>query len=343
MSVEASARSSADPGQNLTHPPPPAQGGTAERLIAVIQTLELDRKIAKKRIYDLVGVRSESSFKRIKAQLAHAGLPITYSPADKHFHVPPGASIARYGIDPRTRAQLAQVRAAVSALGGPIADALDDVLEVFDARIAIGDSEGDAVVSSRHPQPRGGKPFYEALDRTLSALREHRFLSFAYSRTNGTQTDWRTVAPYAVHAHNGRYYLWGITEGEAEPKLYVLDRMSDVAIEDDGFEPDPGLNIDDALQYSFGTMIGDARPQRVVVRIEPAAAAFARCRRWPAEVEASDEPNGSVRLTFELTRFEEIVAWVLSFGGAATIVSPPQARAELRAAGRRVVAASIDE
>jgi hypothetical protein len=67
-----------------------------------------------------------------------------------------------------------------------------------------------------------------------------------------------------------------------EPKLYALDRMSDVALEDDAFEADPGLTIDDALRYSFGTMIG----------------------------------------------------------GEATIVSPPEARAELRAAAVRALAAS---
>ncbi len=326
----------------MTHPPRAAHGGKVERFVSVIRILEQDRKITKKRIYELFGVKSESSFKRIKAQLAYAGLPISYDPDDKHFHVPPGASIARYGIDPRTRVQLAQVRAAISALGGPISEALDDVLEALDARIAIGDWDGTAVVSSRHPQPRGGPAFFETLDRALSALREHRWLSFTYSRSDGSHADRRTVAPYAVHTHNGRYYLWGLTEGELEPKLYVLDSVSDATIEDDTFVPDPGLSLDDALRYSFGTMIGDGSPQRVVVRIEPAAAAFVRCRQWPAEVETADEPDGSVRLTFELTRFAEIVGWVLSFCGAATIVSPPEARAELHAAAVRAAEASAD-
>jgi predicted DNA-binding transcriptional regulator YafY len=313
-----------------------ARGGKIERVIAVIQILEHDRKITRAQIYEILGVKSESSFKRIKKELARAGLPVKYDRDDKHFHIPAGASIARYGIDPRTRAQVAQVRAAVTALGGPIAAALDDMLEVFDARIAIGDWEGEAVVSSRYPQPRGGKAFYETLDRSLSALREHRWLSFAYRRAEGTQVDRRTVAPGAVHTHNGRFYLWGRTEGESEPKLYALDAMRDVAIEDDTFEPDPGLSIDDALRYSFGTMIGAGSPQRVVVRIDAAAAPFVRCRQWPAEVATSDEPDGAVLLTFELTRFEEIVGWVLSFRGAATIVSPPQARGELHAAARRI-------
>jgi predicted DNA-binding transcriptional regulator YafY len=326
----------------MTHPPR-VKGGKAERIVSLVKLLELERKATKTRIFEIMGIRSASSFKRLKAELARLGLPIQYNAVDKHFHVPASASIARYGIDPRTRAQLAQVRATVAAIGGPIQEAFDDVLAAFDARIALGDPEAVAVVSSRFPQPRGGKEFYTTLDRALSALRERRFLSFTYRRTGATKIDYRTVAPYAVHTHEGRYYLWGITEGETEPKLYALDCMSEVQIEQDTFEPDPGLTIDDALRYSFGTMMSDTKPQRVVVRVEPAAAAFVRCRNWPAEVESSDQPDGSLLITFELTRFEEIVAWVLSFGGMATITQPAEGRAKLREAAERIAISTIEE
>jgi predicted DNA-binding transcriptional regulator YafY len=44
-----------------------------------------------------------------------------------------------------------------------------------------------------------------------------------------------------------------------------------------------------------------------------------------------------LRLTFELSRPDEIVAWVLSFGGGATIESPPSAREELRRRARLIL------
>ena len=100
--------------------PNPDKRGRVERMIEVIRVLERERKITKKRFYELLGITSQSSFKRYRAELTNAGLPIHYED-DKHYHVPPEASIARYGIDARTRAQLAQVRAAVGALGGATA------------------------------------------------------------------------------------------------------------------------------------------------------------------------------------------------------------------------------
>jgi len=338
-----SGRSTGDPVQNLTQGARAKPQARVERMMALIRTLEHDRKIRKTDAVALVGVRSQSSFKRIKHELAAMGLPLKYEP-DGYYHIPATASSARYGIDTRTRANLAQVRASVGALGGVEREALESILDVLEARIALEDPEAVAVVTSRHPQPSGGREFFDALDRALTAVREHHWLSFTYERTAGGDRAPRTVAPYAVHAHDGRYYVWGTLEGDASafpaPRLFALDRMRDVAIEEDTFTVDPTLDFGDALRYSFGTMVSTEPPQDIVVRVSPEAAAFVACRTWPAERERTTEPDGSLRLTFELSRPDEIVAWVLSFGGGATIESPPSAREELRRRARLILEAS---
>ncbi|MGD0472621.1 MAG: WYL domain-containing protein [Candidatus Velthaea sp.] len=321
----------------MTLPAGDPRTGRVERIIEVLRVLERDRKITKVRLFDLLGVTSQSSFKRVKAELTRAGLPLTYNRTDGHFHLPESASVARYGMDARARAQLAQVRTAVAALGGPAYEALEDVLAVLEARIALDDPQAAAVVTSRHPQPRADAAFWAAIDRALTAVREHRWLAFTYARTAGGKRDERTIQPYAVHAHDGRYYVWGILEGELVPKLFAIDRMESVTIENDTFTPDPGLSLDDALRFSFGTMVGDGPVQEVIVRVAPEAAAFVRCRRWPSEVQFALREDGSVALSFAVTRLEEIVAWVLSFGGVATIESPGPARDALRAAAQRVL------
>jgi predicted DNA-binding transcriptional regulator YafY len=346
MATMASGRSVNDPVQNLAQSGKPKRLGRSARFLSLLQRLERDRKIRKTELYELLAVRSHSSFKRIKAELARAGLPITYDRGDGHYHVPVGATCVRHGIDTRTRAQLAQVRAAVNALGGVAQDALEDVLEMLDARIALDDPTAVAVVSSRHPQPSGGADFYEALDRALSAVREHRWLSFVYERTAGGESTVRTIAPYAVHSHDGRYYVWGTLEGDASsfpaPRLFALDRMSDVAIEEDSFTFDASLDLDDSLRQSFGTMVSTEPAQEVVVDIASEAAAFVSCRRWPAQTSMRANPDGSLRLTFMVSKIDEIIAWVLSFGGAATIVSPPSAREELRQRATSIVQSATD-
>jgi predicted DNA-binding transcriptional regulator YafY len=338
-----SGRPNDDPVQNMTHADSPMSQGRVERFVTLIRVLEQHRKIRKSEFLKLAGVRSQSSFKRLKAELTRAGLPLVYLPSDKHYHLRPDASFIRYGVDARTRAQVAQVRAAVSALGGVAQEALEDVLEFLEARIALDDPTAAAVVSSRRPQPRGGAEFYTTLDRALSAVREHRWLSFQYEPTAGGERAERTMAPYAVHAHDGRYYVWGTLEGDDAafpvPRLFALDRMTELRIEDDTFVPDTSLDLGDALRHSFGTMVSTEPPHDVVVRIMPEAAAFVACRRWPAETDVSGNADGGLRLTFSVTKNDEHVAWVLSFGGAATIESPVSAREELRMRAEAIVAA----
>jgi predicted DNA-binding transcriptional regulator YafY len=118
----------------MTHPAKDGRTGRVERIIEVLRVLERERRITKARLYELLGVTSQSSFKRVKAELTRAGLPLSYNRDDAHFHLPESASVARYGIDARTRALLAQVRAAVAALGGPSYDALEDACSLYSKR-----------------------------------------------------------------------------------------------------------------------------------------------------------------------------------------------------------------
>ena len=94
------------------------------------------------------------------------------------------------------------------------------MLTVLEARVASTTPKPSPLSHLRHPQPRATKAFWDNLDRALTAVREHRWLSFDYTPTAGGATERRTLQPYAVHAHDGRYYLWGILEGEATPKLF---------------------------------------------------------------------------------------------------------------------------
>jgi predicted DNA-binding transcriptional regulator YafY len=311
--------------------------GRLARLIAVLRILLAERRISKADVKRIVGVESESSFKRIRRELKRLGFPLTYDREDGSYHVPPSATFERFRLDPRLRGQIAQLRASASALGPLMADALADVLAPYEAVIALDDPDARAVVSLRAPQPRVDAKFFRDVDRALSAVREHRWLSFVYRKSASDAPSRRTIAPYALHLHDGRYYVWGVPEGETVPKLFALDLTSELALEDDTFEADPGLSLDDELRASFGVMIGSDPPRRVVVRFSAEAAPFVRCRRWPAEVAMHDRGEDLI-VEFDVSKLDELVAWVLSFGGTATIESPEDARALLAARARAVLA-----
>ena len=313
----------------------PEHTGRTARFIKLLKEIDEKRSVSKERVHELLTTSSEATFKRVKAELRDAGYPLTYNTKDKRYHTPARAALARPRLDPRGRAQLALVRTAVAGLGAPYVEALGDVLDILDARIAIEDPDAQATLSSRRPQPRADSAFYDRFDKVDTAIREHRLVQFDYTHTAGGATDARWAKPLAMHDHDGRIYCWAIVEGEERPKLFALDRMGDVELLET-FEPDPQWRLDDALRHSFGIMIGRDAPQRIVIDVDPRAAANVRSRRWPAEAGCETLADGTLRITFEVSMSDELIAWVLSFGGLARVVAPVEVAQEVRARASRV-------
>lgn len=303
--------------------------GRTARFIRLLKEIDEKRSISKARLHEILTTTSEATFKRVKAELREAGYPLTYSSKDKLYHTPARAALSRPKLDPRSRAQLALVRTAIAGLGAPYVAALGEVLDILDARIAIEDPEAAATLSSRRPQPRADRAFYERLDKVDTAIRESRLIQFDYTHTAGGATDPRWAKPLAMHDHDGRIYCWAIVEGEDKPKLFALDRMGDVELLEP-FEPDTHWKLDDDLRHSFGIMIGRDAPQRIVIDIDAKAAANVRSRRWPAESGCETLPSGALRMTFDVTMAEELISWVLGFGGLARVVEPSTVGEEVR-------------
>ncbi len=314
----------------------PEHTGRTARFIKLLKEIDEKRAVSKERVHELLMTSSEATFKRVKAELRDAGYPLKYNTKDKLYHTPARAALARPRLDPRGRAQLALVRTAIAGLGAPYVEALGDVLDILDARIAIEDPDATATLSSRRPQPRADSAFYERLDKVDTAIREHRLVQFDYTHTAGGATDARWAKPLAMHDHDGRIYCWAIVEGEERPKLFALDRMGAVELLET-FTPDPQWRMDDYLRHSFGIMIGGDVPRTVVIDIDAKAAANVRSRRWPAETECVTLSDGSLRMTFTVSMSDELIAWVLGFGGLARVVSPRDVAEEARARAERVV------
>ncbi len=87
-------------------------------------------------------------------------------------------------------------------------------------------------------------------------------------------------------------------------------------------------------------MVATAEPRDVAVRLGPSVTAFVACRRWPAEIARERTADGGMRLVFSVSKPDELIAWVLGFGGEATILEPTDARAELRRRAEAIVAIS---
>jgi predicted DNA-binding transcriptional regulator YafY len=111
-------------------------------------------------------------------------------------------------------------------LPGRLARRLDAVL----ATLAFTAAPGEA------PAPDAG-----VLLSIADAVRNRRPVSIRYTAADGARSE-RTLHPYGLVAHSGRWYVTGADPGTGEDRTFRLDRIADTRTLPGSFEPPAGFD-----------------------------------------------------------------------------------------------------
>ena len=101
---------------------------------------------------------------------------------------------------------------------------------------AVLDSLAFTAPSGQAPTPDTG-----VLLSIADAVRHHRPISIRYTAADGRRSE-RTLHPYGLVAHSGRWYVTGADPGIGEDRTFRLDRIVDARTLPGSFEPPAGLD-----------------------------------------------------------------------------------------------------
>ena len=102
----------------------------------------------------------------------------------------------------------------------------------------------DAVLGSlAFTAPPGQAPATDTavLLSIADAVRHHRPISIRYTARDGQRSE-RTLHPYGLVAHSGRWYVTGADPGIGEERTFRLDRIADTRTLPGSFEPPAGFD-----------------------------------------------------------------------------------------------------
>jgi len=263
-------------------------------------------------------------FERDKDLLRRLGVPLETLPTDtwgvEHgYAVPRG----RYALpDPelsdeeRTALWLA---AKVVRLGGGASGP--------DALFKLG---GAPLVTAGEPLAADLGSGGEVLADLFVAVTERRKASFIYAERP------RLALAYGLVHRRGHWYVVGPEDGSTTIKVFRVDRMSGLDLEDEvgSFERPEGFRAGEAIpEAPWEAGPGDAE---AVVRFDQSIAWWARHQLVGGSV-VTDRPDGSLDARLRVANPEAFIGWVLSFDADAEILEPIELRARLlekvRAAG----------
>ncbi len=160
------------------------------------------------------------------------------------------------------------------------------------------------------------------LSRLRKAIAGHRRVTICYQSSGSLTATPRTVAPCGLLHVRGRWYLAALAEGDSL-RVYRVDRIGDVTVEETRFEPLPGLALEDFVKDGRA-FLGDAI---AVMRVRYSA----RIAPWIRERETGTvAEDGSVVVEHPLADQEWAVSHVLQYGPEAEVLDPESVRKAIR-------------
>ena len=165
----------------------------------------------------------------------------------------------------------------------------------------------------------------DAFDPLMDALSHRRKVRFRYYAMGGDTHSTRDARPYGLFLLNGHWYLAAVEEdAPAGPvKNFRLSRIRDVTPLGTSqaraqYEIPPTFRLSEHARDRKPWELGDAESRDVVVEFTAGDGATTAAMRLGAAV-----PGKPAQRRFEVRRADVFVRWLLSYGGAARPVSPP--------------------
>ena len=173
-----------------------------------------------------------------------------------------------------------------------------------------------------------------ALDAVMLGREERRVTELVYRSGSTGAADRFAVEPLGLVWHRGRLYLHAHSRKHGEQRTFRADRIEEATATAERFDPPPGFDLRAAHAGSFGVWQSAGPAETVRVKFTPDAAGYVAAGRWHESQTIEEHADGSLTLSLELTAFEEVAAWTLSFGPRAEALGPPEFRNRIAAALR---------
>ena len=162
----------------------------------------------------------------------------------------------------------------------------------------------------------------EHLRLLRDAFRARRKIRLGYRKGSEEEASTRVVCPYGIVFAGAMWYAVAYCESSEGLRVFRLDRVESVEPLEARFESPRGFSVDQVVRD--GRAFRAEKSGTLRVRYSP------RIARWIAEREAKPlDADGSLTLEHPLADSDWAVRHVLQYGPDATVLSPPEVKAEL--------------
>lgn len=185
---------------------------------------------------------------------------------------------------------------------------------------------------------------YQEQARMIQALEQasagRKKIEIVYHALHRPHTDRHTAHPYCVACVDQALYLIAFSEQRGAIRHFLVDRIRKVRKLRAPFALPKDFDADAYLGESFG-IYREGPAHHVKIEFTAKIARWVEERTWHPSQALTRRADGGLLLTMKVAGLEDVMRWVLGFGGEAKVMAPPElverTRKELAAGAGRYV------
>jgi predicted DNA-binding transcriptional regulator YafY len=303
-----------------------------QRLVKILQLID-GGQIGRLDLASKFGVTERQIYRDIN-DLVAAKFPITYNKRTSAYSFIEGFSLKRIALSPDELQAIMLSREIFSALGGVFADKMAKFLLRLMTEVKTKPAGAGFPVSFTLDPPVDFSRIASQYNALLQAINESCMVKIIHGDKDGCALE-REVDPYRLFYSCGFWYLLGFCRLRNDIRTFALDKIEKVTILDKRFAVRQDFDFDSYMAACWKNFfLGE--PEDITIRFSPQAAGQIKRKKWHPSQKITENDDGSIDFTVTIAGQDEIMKWILSWGGEARVAAPKELQEKVRAAARRM-------
>lgn len=277
---------------------------------------------------------SERQIYRDVESLIEAEFPITYSKKTGAYSFHEGCSLKKISLHPSELQVLLIAKQVLSSVGDGLASDFDSFL----FRLLHESKKSSAFtmppISILMDTAVNSSEIGALYQNILYAIDEREQVEIDHRGQDGVYGK-RQIDPYRLFHSDGFWYVIGYCHLREDIRTFALDKIRSVTLLRRYFAIRNSFNFDSYMancwkKYYLG------EPEAVTIRFSPEAAKDIKRKKWHPSQEIKANQDGSIDFTVTISGYDEIMKWILSWGGNARVIFPVELREKIKKEATRI-------
>lgn len=167
----------------------------------------------------------------------------------------------------------------------------------------------------------------EIIDLLITSMISQKQCFIKYHSPNREKTSGFVIEPLSMFEYAGGLYIFANIPYYNNIRMLAVERIQYIKQKENSFEYPEDFNAESIINSSFGVIVDE--PVSVKIWFHASQAPYIKERKWAEKQEITDNPDGSIVISFTASGVFEIKKWVLSFGKYAKLLAPKDLASEI--------------